>query len=94
MFLVLRPSYKKKFLRHVLCRRWILSLRKPESIAQHVTLFEQNLCELVEQLKEFVYLDIYWYTDPEKVEPYRSMVQKRFPNSQLHIEISRFRLWF
>ncbi|CAM2705397.1 unnamed protein product [Rotaria socialis] len=63
----IRPSYKKKFLRHVLCRRWILSLRKPESIAQHVTLFEQNLCELVEQLKEFVYLDIYWYTDPEKI---------------------------
>ncbi|CAM4979200.1 unnamed protein product [Rotaria socialis] len=63
----IRPSYKKKFLRHVLCRRWILSLRKPESIAQHVTLFEQNLCELVEQLKEFVYLDIYCYTDPEKI---------------------------
>jgi hypothetical protein len=55
--------------------------------------FEQNISELVEQLKHFVYLDIYGQTDREKIEPYRSMVQTRFPNSHVLVDISRFRLW-
>ena len=58
-----------------------------------MVVFEQDLCELVEQLKEFVYLDIYGEIDRNKIEPYRSMVQTRFPNSRVFIEISRFRLW-
>ncbi len=60
---------------------------------QHVAVFEQNLCQLVENLTEFVFLDIYGDTYPEKIEPYRSMVKRRFPNSRLHIETSKFRLW-
>jgi hypothetical protein len=50
--------------------------------------------ELTEQLKEFVYLDIYGRIYGEKIEPYRSMVQTYFPNSRLFIDQSRFRLWF
>jgi hypothetical protein len=48
---------------------------------------------LVEQLKEFVLLDIYGKITREQVELYRSMVQMLFPNSRVHIEITRFRLW-
>ncbi|CAF1022929.1 unnamed protein product [Adineta steineri] len=47
----------------------------------------------IEQLKEFVYLDIYGRISNDKVEPYRLMVQKRFPNSRIYIQISRFSLW-
>ncbi|CAF3090042.1 unnamed protein product, partial [Rotaria sp. Silwood2] len=47
-----------------------------------------------EKLKEFVYLDIYGHINREKIEPYRTMVRTRFPNSRLYIDISRFRLWF
>jgi hypothetical protein len=60
---------------------------------EHVIVFEQDLCQLVEQLKQFVYLDIYGDTDYEKVEPYYLMVQKRFPNSRIYIQPSRFSLW-
>ncbi len=58
-----------------------------------MTIFEQNLYQLIEKLKEFTFLDIYGEIDYEKVEPYRLMVQARFPNSRIHIEMSRFRLW-
>ncbi|CAF1457119.1 unnamed protein product [Rotaria sordida] len=74
-------------------RRWIKSLKTPESIAQHVDVFEQDLCELVKNLKEFTFLDICGKIHYEKVEPYRLMVQARFPNSRIDVEISRFRLW-
>jgi hypothetical protein len=50
--------------------------------------------ELIEQLKEFVYLDIYGHIYDEKIEPYRSMVQTCFPNRRVFIDKSRFRLWF
>ncbi|CAF1555577.1 unnamed protein product, partial [Rotaria sordida] len=60
---------------------------------EHVIVFEKDLCQLVEQLKEFVYLDIYGRIGPEKVKLYHSMVQKRFPNSRIYIQISRFSLW-
>ncbi|CAF0797340.1 unnamed protein product [Adineta steineri] len=72
-------------------RRRRLALLIPEVIQQHVIVFEQNISELVQQLKHFVYLDIYGQTDREKIEPYRLMVQTRFPNSQVFIHISRFR---
>ncbi len=55
--------------------------------------FEQDLRQLFEQLKKFVFLDIYGEIHEEKVEFYRSMVQTCFPNSRNHVEISRFRLW-
>ncbi|CAF3793008.1 unnamed protein product [Rotaria sp. Silwood1] len=65
----------------------------PWTSNEHVIVFEQDLCQLVEQLKQFVYLDIYGKIDPEKVEPYHLMVQTRFPNSRNDIQISRFSLW-
>jgi hypothetical protein len=48
---------------------------------------------LVESLKEFVFLDIYGQVDEKKIKPYRTMVQAQFPNTRLHIETLRFRLW-
>ena len=57
-------------------------------------MFEQNLCELIGELKEFIYLDIYGQIDQEKIEPYRVMVITRFPNSRIFINKRRFRLWF
>ncbi|CAF3302310.1 unnamed protein product, partial [Rotaria sp. Silwood2] len=60
---------------------------------EHVAVFEQDLSQLFEQLKQLVYLDIHGDTSSEKIEPYRLMVQTRFPNSQIDIQISRFRLW-
>jgi len=60
---------------------------------QHVALFEENLCQLVGNLREFLFLDIYGQTHSEKIQPYRSMVERRFPNSRFHMETSKFRLW-
>ncbi|CAF3182010.1 unnamed protein product [Rotaria sp. Silwood2] len=65
----------------------------PWTSIEHVAVFQQDLSELVEQLKELVLLDIYGEINREKIEPYRSMVQMRFPNSRVHIEIIRFRFW-
>ncbi|CAF3559599.1 unnamed protein product, partial [Rotaria sp. Silwood2] len=73
--------------------RWIDSLQTSESIAQHVNVFEQDLCQLIGQLKQFVFLDIRGETDPGKVKPYRSMVQRCFPHSKIDVELKRFRLW-
>ncbi|CAF1601977.1 unnamed protein product [Rotaria magnacalcarata] len=72
---------------HLKCRK------KTTETAQHVAAFEKDLCQLVEKLKEFTGLDIYGEILREKVEPYRLMVQARFPNSRINVEISRFRLW-
>ncbi|CAF3415449.1 unnamed protein product, partial [Rotaria sp. Silwood2] len=88
-----RPSYKKGYHYARLLRRWLRSLKTSESIAQHVAIFEQDLCQLVENLKEFTFLNIYGEIPYKKVEPYHLMVQARFPNSRIDIEISRFRLW-
>jgi len=56
---------------------------------------EEDLCQLTEHLKQFVYLDIHEQINPEKVEVSRLMVQKRFPNpnSYFSIEIARFHRW-
>ncbi len=58
-----------------------------------MNIFEQDLCQLAEQLKEFIFLDIHGKIQEEKVEPYRSMVRRRFPNSRSNVETLRFRLW-
>ncbi|CAF1369589.1 unnamed protein product, partial [Rotaria sordida] len=60
---------------------------------RHVVVFEQDLCQLIKELKEFTFLDIYGEIHYEKVKAYRSMVQTRFPHSRVDVEISRFRLW-
>ncbi|CAF3837618.1 unnamed protein product [Rotaria magnacalcarata] len=48
---------------------------------------------IVEQLKHFVFLDIYGAIPYQKVQAYRSMVQTRFPNCRSHVDVSRFCLW-
>jgi hypothetical protein len=62
-------------------------------LVQHVTVFEQDLCQLVMNLKEFIFLDIYGGIPLEKVQAYRSMAQTRFSKSRIDVELSRFRLW-
>ncbi|CAF5159983.1 unnamed protein product, partial [Rotaria sp. Silwood1] len=61
---------------------------------EHVTLFEYDLSQLIQKLKQFTFLDIYGQIDHQKIEPYRSMIQRRFPNSRVEIQITRCRLWF
>lgn len=55
--------------------------------------FEQDLCQLIGQLKQFAFLDIRGEIDSGKVTPYRSMVQKCFPHSKVDVQLKRFRLW-
>ncbi|CAM4942039.1 unnamed protein product [Rotaria socialis] len=74
--------------------QWIKSLETSESIAQHVNVFQQDLCQLVERLKEFTFLDIYGTINYEKVQAYRLMIQTCFPHSRNDVKVSRFRLWF
>ncbi|CAF1532829.1 unnamed protein product [Rotaria sordida] len=78
----------------MLTDKYIRSLTTSQSITQHVAIFADNLCQLIQQLKRFAFLDICGRIDPQKIEPYRSMVQKYFPNSRLDIQVTRFRLWF
>ncbi|CAF3338389.1 unnamed protein product, partial [Rotaria sp. Silwood2] len=89
----IRPEYETERMCQIYSGRWIESLRTFQSIVDHVAVFEQNLCQLVQNLKELVFIDIYGRIHPEKIEPFRSMVKSRFPNSRLHIEMSKFRLW-
>lgn len=58
-----------------------------------MAVFEQDLCQLFEQLKALTFLDISGKLDYEKKEPYYSMVRDRFPESRIDVELSRFRLW-
>ncbi|CAF1467355.1 unnamed protein product [Rotaria sordida] len=88
-----RPDLPEGYYRKVLLQRWMKFLHTSESIAQQVTVFEQDLCQLVEQLKYFVFLDIYGVISYEKAQAYHSMVRTRFPNYRSHVDISRFCLW-
>ncbi|CAF3333006.1 unnamed protein product [Rotaria sp. Silwood1] len=76
-----RPDYKRYY-DDLLPLQWLNSLEVPESIAQHVIVFEQDLCQLIDKLKDLTFLDIYGKTHYKKVEPYRLMVQARFPDSR------------
>ncbi|CAF2829150.1 unnamed protein product [Rotaria sp. Silwood2] len=61
-----RPNFESGKLDRNLMARWRRTLRTPESINEHVIVFEQDLCQLVEKLKEFVYLDIYGNIDYDR----------------------------
>ncbi|CAF3061045.1 unnamed protein product [Rotaria sp. Silwood2] len=65
----------------------------PWTSHDHVTVFEQDLSQLFDQLKEFIFVDICGIIPREKVEPYRLMAQTRFPNSRIDVQLTRFRLW-
>ncbi|CAF3642708.1 unnamed protein product, partial [Rotaria sp. Silwood1] len=54
---------------------------------------EHNLYQFVEQLKQLVYWKIFGKIAREKVKSYRLMIQTRFPNSQIDIQILKWRLW-
>jgi hypothetical protein len=58
-----------------------------------VNIFKQDLCQLVEKMKEFLFLDIHGEIHKEKVKPYLAMVITCFPNSLCNVETTRFRLW-
>ncbi|UJR24119.1 hypothetical protein I4U23_027086 [Adineta vaga] len=91
---VVRPIYTPRIVfSQTMMLRWCKSLQTSDSINQHVFVFQHDLNELFEQLNKLVFLEILGEIHEEKVEPYRSMVQRNFPNSQYHIDISRFRLW-
>ncbi|CAF4489348.1 unnamed protein product [Rotaria socialis] len=70
------------------------ALEYDEQSIEHVSIFEYDLFQLIPQLKQFSFLDIYGRTDRQKIELYRSMVHKRFPNSRRNIPTTRFCLWF
>ncbi|CAM4748523.1 unnamed protein product [Rotaria magnacalcarata] len=89
----IRPNFPEGYIHMTLPQRWMKSLKTSESIAQHITIFQQDLCQLIEQLKQFVFLNIYGLISCEKVEAYHSMIKTRFPNSRSHVDISRFSLW-
>ena len=63
-------------------------------LAEHVSIFQYDLSQLIQQLKQFTFLDIYGRIDGQKIEPYRSMIQRCFPNSRVNIQIRRLCLWF
>ncbi|CAF4593623.1 unnamed protein product, partial [Rotaria sp. Silwood2] len=88
-----RPNIELGYYYHIDVSQWAATLETSESIVQHVNVFEQDLCQLIERLKQFVFLDIHGEIIPEKLKPYRSMVQKCFPHSRINIELTRFRLW-
>ena len=58
-----------------------------------MTIFEQDLSQLIESLKEFIFLDINGKIDYRKVKPYHLMVQTQFPDSRSIVEASKFSLW-
>ncbi|CAF1492699.1 unnamed protein product, partial [Rotaria sordida] len=88
-----RPDIQSEKFYGKLVRQWLKFLHTPQSINEHVNVFDHDLCQLIEQLKKLVYLDIRGCISYGKIEPYRLRVQTRFPNSQIHISASRFRLW-
>jgi hypothetical protein len=61
--------------------------------AQYATIFEQDLSQLIKNLKEFTFLEIFGEIPYEKVESYRLMAQALFPYSQVDVGRSRFQLW-
>jgi hypothetical protein len=63
------------------------------SLEKHVNILEQDLSQLVEQMKELIFLDIRGKIHEKKVEPYHSMIRTRFPNSRSIVEVFRLCLW-
>ncbi|CAF1517480.1 unnamed protein product, partial [Rotaria sp. Silwood1] len=93
-YIQVRPEFRTEYRRQKLTDKWLKSLTTSKSIAEHVFIFEYDLSQLIQQLKQFTFLDIYGQIDRQKIEPYRSMIQRRFPNSRVDIQIRRFCLWF
>ncbi len=58
-----------------------------------MSIFEQDLCQLLEGLKELTFLDIYGAISCRKAEAYLLMAQTHFPRGHIRVELTRFRLW-
>ena len=57
------------------------------------TVFEEDLSQLLQNLKHFVFLDIFGEINEQKLENYRLMVARRFPHAYFSIDVGRFRFW-
>ncbi|CAF1245187.1 unnamed protein product [Adineta ricciae] len=90
----LRRKYIKQRNYAMFMHKWRLFLKTAECANEHTIVFEQNLCQLHDQLKELLFLDIYGVISDMKVESYRQMVQTRFPSCRVYVKTSRFCLWF
>ncbi|CAF0879798.1 unnamed protein product [Adineta steineri] len=83
----IRPSIKpERYGTYI--RQWRRKLEKFPSINEHAIVFQQDLSQLIEQLKHFMFIDIYGLISFRKVESYRLMIQTHFPNSQFDVQIS------
>ncbi|CAF2964366.1 unnamed protein product, partial [Rotaria sp. Silwood2] len=89
----IRPNIIPGYFHYIGVSQWVESLSTSESIAEHVNVFEKDLCQLIETLKQLVFLDIHGKIDREKVQVYCSMIKKCFSHSQVDVKSSRFRLW-
>jgi hypothetical protein len=58
-----------------------------------VLIFEQDLCQLMEGLKDLTFLDIYGAVCWKKARAYLLMAQTHFPRGHIRVELTRFRLW-
>lgn len=54
---------------------------------------KQDLCQLMEGLKDLTFLDIYGDVSRKKVRVYRLMLRTHFPRGHIRVELTRFRLW-
>ena len=62
-------------------------------IAKDVSIFEQDLCQLVKRLKELTFLDIYGAISCTKAQAYLLMAQTHFSHGHIGVELTRFHLW-
>ncbi|CAF3807260.1 unnamed protein product [Rotaria sp. Silwood1] len=53
-----RPDFRIGHRYQKLTDKWIKSLTKSQSIIEHVAVFENDLSQLIQQLKRFDFLDI------------------------------------
>ena len=54
---------------------------------------KQDLCQLMEGLKDLTFLDIYGGVSRKKARAYRLMPRTHFPRGHIRVELIRFRLW-
>lgn len=62
-------------------------------LAKHVLIFEQDLRQLMDGLKNLTFLDIYGAVSWKKAQAYLLMAQTHFPHGHIRVELTRFCLW-
>ena len=66
---------------------------RSSALAEHASLLEQDIRQLVTHLKQLVFLDIHGNVWEEKMEVYRDMLHTRFPNNRHTVNLFRLRIW-